>query len=417
MLPTTLDAWLAHIEACHPDEIELGLERVARVHENLALPAPACTITVAGTNGKGSVVAFLEAILGAAGYRVGAYTSPHLLAFNERVRLASMPVDDTTLCAAFARVETARGGVRLTYFEYATLAALVVFADAAPDAVLLEVGLGGRLDAVNLIDPDLALLAPIDLDHAAWLGDDRESIGREKAGILRAGRPAVSVDPEPPASVVARAAELGAPLHLPGRDYEYAVDAHGWRWHAGARTRTTLPRPGLFGRHQYANAAAVLTALELLRERLPVGQDAVRLGLLEAHLPGRFEVHPGAVETILDVAHNPHGVRALAGALATRPCEGRTLAVVGMLQDKAVEAALAELDDVAHWYVAPLPVARSADPQRLVAALQARSGEVEACASIDVAGRRAHAAASPGDRVVVFGSFHAVAAALRSDWA
>jgi dihydrofolate synthase/folylpolyglutamate synthase len=372
VLPTTLDAWL---------------------------------ITVAGTNGKGSVVAFLEAILGAAGYRVGAYTSPHLLAFNERVRLASMPVDDTTLCAAFARVETARGDVRLTYFEYATLAALVVFADAAPDAVLLEVGLGGRLDAVNLIDPDLALLAPIDLDHAAWLGDDRE------------GRPAVSVDPEPPASVVARAAELGAPLHLPGRDYEYAVDAHGWRWHAGARTRTTLPRPGLFGRHQYANAAAVLTALELLRERLPVGQDAVRLGLLEAHLPGRFEVHPGAVETILDVAHNPHGVRALAGALATRPCEGRTLAVVGMLQDKAVEAALAELDDVAHWYVAPLPVARSADPQRLVAALQARSGEVEACASIDVAGRRAHAAASPGDRVVVFGSFHAVAAALRSDWA
>ena len=224
MQPTTLAAWLAHIEACHPEEIELGLERVATVHAALALPVPACTVTVAGTNGKGSTVAFLEAILTAAGYRVGAYTSPHLLAFNERIRVGGVPVDDAALCTAFARVEAARGSVPLTYFEYTTLAALVVFADAAPDALLLEVGLGGRLDAV------------------------REAIGREKAGILRAGRPAVCADPEPPASVVARAAELGVALHLPGRDYAFAVDAHGWRWQADGRTRTTLPRPGLFGR-------------------------------------------------------------------------------------------------------------------------------------------------------------------------
>ncbi len=415
MSPTTLAAWLAHIEACHPEEIELGLERVAAVHAALALPVPACTITVAGTNGKGSTVAFLEAILGAAGFRTGAYTSPHLLDFNERVRIAGRPVDDATLCAAFARVEAARGAVPLTYFEYATLAALVVFAEAAPDALLLEVGLGGRLDAVNVVDPDLAILTPIDLDHAAWLGGDRESVGREKAGILRAGRPGVCVDPTPPTSVVARAAELGAPLHLPDRDYTFAVDAHGWRWQAGDRRRTSLPRPALFGRHQYANAAAVLTALDLLRDRLPVGQDAVRRGLLEVHLRGRFEVHPGEIETILDVAHNPHGVRALADALAARPCEGQTHAVVGMLADKAIEAALAELDGIARWFVAPLPVARGADPQRLVDALAQRDMEVSACRDVGDALHRAHAAASPGDRVVVFGSFHTVAAALRAD--
>ena len=415
MQPTTLAAWLAHIEACHPEEIELGLERVATVHAALALPVPACTVTVAGTNGKGSTVAFLEAILTAAGYRVGAYTSPHLLAFNERIRVGGVPVDDAALCTAFARVEAARGSVPLTYFEYTTLAALVVFADAAPDALLLEVGLGGRLDAVNVIDPDLAILTPIDLDHAAWLGHDHPDLAGSDPGVLRPGRPAVSVAPDPPASLDAVASDLAAPVYRPGRDYAFAVDAHGWRWQANGRTRTTLPRPGLFGRHQYANAAAALTALDLLSDRLPVGQDAVRFGLLDARLAGRFEVHPGEVETILDVAHNPHGVRALAGALSARPCEGRTLAVVGMLADKAIEAALAELDDVAHWYVAPLPVARGAEPQRLVDALAARGEAVTACQSVADAGRRAHADAAPGDRVVVFGSFHTVAAALRAD--
>ncbi|MDX1594676.1 MAG: bifunctional tetrahydrofolate synthase/dihydrofolate synthase [Gammaproteobacteria bacterium] len=417
MRPTTLAQWLNRIESCHPEEIELGLERVGEVAGRLDLPGT-CTVTVAGTNGKGSVVAFLEAMLGAAGYRVAAYTSPHLLAFNERVRLGGVPVDDAALCAAFARVEAARGAVPLTYFEYATLAALCVFADDAPDVRLLEVGLGGRLDAVNIVDADLAVVTPVDLDHAAWLGDDRETIGREKAGILRPGRPAISADPDPPASLVGVAAALGAPLHVAGRDYDFRVDAHGWRWSAPGRVRTSLPRPALFGRHQFANAAAALMALHLLAERFPVGQDAVRRGLLEARLPGRFEVHPGPVETILDVAHNPHGTRALAESLAARPTRGRTLAVVAMRDDKAVEAALAPLvDGVTAWYLAPLPAPGGADPVRLAGALEAYGATPARLASVAEALRSAHADAAEGDRVVVFGSFHTVAAALRAGWA
>jgi dihydrofolate synthase/folylpolyglutamate synthase len=414
--PRSLTDWLAWIEACHPEAMELGLDRVAAVDAALGAPRPPCVVSVAGTNGKGSVVALLESMLVAAGYRVGAYTSPHLLDFNERIRIDGAPVIDAALCAAFARVERARGTVPLTYFEYATLAALAVFAEAPLDVVLLEVGLGGRLDAVNVVDADVAVLTPIDLDHADWLGDDRESIGREKAGILRPGRIAVSVDPEPPRSVVEAATALGATLLLPGRDFEHAVDAHGWRWSGGGRSRTTLPRPALFGRHQYANAAAALAVLHALSDRLPVGQDAVRRGLLEARLPGRFQVLPGEVESILDVAHNPHAARALAAALATRPCEGRTLAVVGMLDDKAVEATLAALaDGVARWFVAPLPVPRGSDPARLVAALEALDADVESCADVTAALAHATGTADPGDRVLVFGSFHTVAAALGGD--
>lgn len=416
MPPASLAQWLDYIEGCHPQAMALGLERVAAVHAALDLPPPACTISVAGTNGKGSIVAFLEAILVAAGYRVGAYTSPHLRRFNERIRIAGVEAADAGLCRAFARVEAARGATLLTYFEFATLAALVLFAEAELDVVLLEVGLGGRLDAVNIIDADLAVLAPIDLDHAAWLGDNREAIGVEKAGILRPGRPAVSAEPQPPASVVAAAAALGAPLYLPDSDYRYAVDAHGWRWSAAGRERPALPRPALFGRHQYANAAAALMALECLGERLPVGQGAVRQGLLDAALPGRFEVQPGPVERILDVAHNPHGARALAAALAARPCDGRTLAVVGMLADKAIAATLAELaGGVSRWFAAPLPVPRGSDAGPLVAALAELGAEVEACASVADACSRARAVAADGDRIVVFGSFHTVAAVLAAD--
>ena len=416
MPPATLAEWLAWIEACHPAEIELGLERVGAVHAALGAPRPPRVITVAGTNGKGSVVAFLEAILGAAGYRVGAYTSPHLLDFNERIRVDGVPADDAALVDAFARVEAARGVTPLTYFEYATLAALVHFATRPLDVGVLEVGLGGRLDAVNVIDADVAVLTAIDLDHAAWLGPDRESIGREKAGILRPGRPAVCVDAEPPASVVEAAARLGAPLRLPGRDYSFAVDAHGWRWSTAGRMRTTLPRPALFGPHQYANAAGALMALHELDAELPVGQGAVRRGLLEARLRGRFEVVPGPVERILDVAHNPHGARALARALAARPCEGRTLAVAGMLADKEIEATLGALADaVAAWHVAPLDVPRGSDAGRLATALRALGATASVHADVAAAQRAALAAATPGDRVVVFGSFHTVAAALRAD--
>ncbi|HEY5790562.1 MAG TPA: bifunctional tetrahydrofolate synthase/dihydrofolate synthase [Gammaproteobacteria bacterium] len=411
-----LGDWLRRLEGLHPRSIDLGLERVGRVHAALGAPRPARVVTVAGTNGKGSLVALLEAILAAAGYRVGAYTSPHLLRFNERVRIAGAEADDAALCAAFARVEAARGDTSLTYFEFTTLAALLLLAEAPLDVALLEVGLGGRLDAVNLVDPDVAVLTPIDLDHAEWLGNDRDSVGREKAGIMRSGVPAVLGDPDPPASVLACAAKLGAPLYRLGQEFRHAIDAHGWRWEGGGRVRSSLPRPALAGAHQYANAATALMALECLADRLPVGQDAVRRGLLEVRLPGRFQVVPGPVETVLDVAHNPHGARALAATLAARPCDGRTLAVVGMLADKALGETLAALQPLVHgWYLAPLEGPRGSPAARLATALGAVEAEVSRCADVADALARAHAAARPGDRVVVFGSFLTVAAALRAD--
>ncbi len=411
----SLDDWLRWQESLHPSEIELGLERVRTVLECLDLAGPDFAIvTVAGTNGKGSCVAMLESILQAAGYHVGTFTSPHLLRYNERIRVAGAPVSDAELCAAFERIDGARGDISLTYFEFATLAAIDCLQRRGVEIAVLEVGLGGRLDAVNVLDADVALITPVDVDHVAWLGSDRETIGAEKAGIMRAGRPVVVSDPQPPRSVLQYADELGAPLALAGRDYRYEVaqGAQGdqWRWISGAQSRNALPLPALRGAVQLANAAAVLMVLARLGERFPVSQQAVRSGLLAVRLPGRFQVLPGRPMQILDVAHNPHSTRALAQTLAQQPCPGRTLAVLGMLDDKDIVASVASLHRrVDDWYLASLDVPRGVSAARLRAAL---GGEGQCFASVHAARTAALSVMHDDDRLVIFGSFHTVAAAL-----
>ncbi len=412
----TLNEWLAWQETLHAREIDLGLERVSFVLERLGRAHPPYTVlTVGGTNGKGSCVAMLESILGAAGYRVATYTSPHLLRYNERIRIGGVEVDDATLCRAFERVDQARGDITLTYFEFGTLAALDIFHDAGLDVAILEVGLGGRLDAVNAVDADVALITSIDLDHLDWLGSDRESIGREKAGILRTGRPAVCGDPHPPRSLVTQAQSLDVPLYCLGRDFGYAKNVSGWRWWSSIGRRDALPLPNLYGDFQLQNAAAVLMVLELYREGLPVGQDHLRRGLSEIQLRGRFQVLSGPVERILDVAHNPHGAAALAQALRQRPCTGRTLAVAAILGDKNVEGIGRNIRAVVDaWYAAGLDVPRGQSGAVLAERLAAVHPGVPILVHTCVCDAYAQALqdARPGDRVVVFGSFYTVAEVL-----
>ena len=421
-----LNDWLGHLESLHPKGqggIELGLERVARVKAALGQAQHCPVIVVGGTNGKGSTCAFLDAIYTAAGYRVGCYTSPHLLAYNERVRVGAAPIDDAALCAAFARVEAARQSagvqgaeVALTYFEFGTLAAWEVFAAARVEVAILEVGLGGRLDAVNVYDADCAVVTGIALDHTDWLGDTRDAIGFEKAGIFRAGKPALCADPEPPASLVAHAQAIGAHLSLIGRDYAAEPEAAGWRWR-GPRglSDPVLPRPGLPGAWQLNNAATVRYVVELLAECLPVQAEAFAAGLSRARLSGRFQVLPGRPTVILDVAHNPQAAAGLVANLAAQTGFGRTLMVVGMLADKDIEGALAALAGaVDAWFLARLDVPRGASAERLAEALQAvgARGSVARCASPAEALERAAKEAGENDRIVVCGSFYTVAAAL-----
>jgi len=435
----SLDAWLRWQETLHPAEIELGLERVAAVwaalRPDIAREGFACpVITVAGTNGKGSSVAMLEAILAAAGYRVGVYTSPHLLRYNERVRVAGEEAGDEALCAAFERVDQARGATSLTYFEFGTLAALDIFAGAAPDALVLEVGMGGRLDAVNIVDPDVSLITAIGVDHVQWLGADRDAIAREKAGILRRGRPGIYSGRELPEGLVQAAEAAGAPLYVLGRDFSHRAQGGQWTWTAGERRRDALPLPALQGRHQLDNAAGVLMALACAGERLPLGQGAVRDGLLGARLPGRFQVltgdAPGEPMRVLDVAHNAEAAAVLAAQLASLPPVRTTRAVVAMLADKDHAAVLAALaDQVDHWYLADLQGARAASAAQLAEALSSvferRGARVPvqrfdtvaaACAAAldDTRADARAAAGEPGERIVVFGSFYTVAEALHS---
>ncbi len=413
-----LDEWLAWQDSLHPRKIDLSLDRVGRVAGALGLERPPFpVVTVAGTNGKGSCVALLEAVLSVAGYRVGAYTSPHLLRYNERVRVAGAALDDTQLCRAFARIDDARGDTALTYFEFGTLAALDRFRAARVDLALLEVGMGGRLDATNVVDAEVALVAALGVDHRDWLGPDRESIAREKAGIFRPGRPAVCADPEPPESLVQYAARLGTPLYRIGREFDFRLDGAGsWEWECGMRRRRALPPPALQGEFQVRNAAAALMTLELLAERFPVTQDEVRRGLQEVRLPGRFQVIPGPVEYILDVAHNPQAAQSLAANLARRPCRGRTLAVVALLSDKEIEAVAAAVDCVVdRWLAAGLDGPRTLPAAEFAARIRAAPVRAPLSVHPSVAEALAHADAQarPGDRIVVFGSFRTVEAALR----
>ncbi|MCG6870832.1 MAG: bifunctional tetrahydrofolate synthase/dihydrofolate synthase [Gammaproteobacteria bacterium] len=413
--PFDLASWLRHIEALHPREMDfsdLGRVRELTADFNaLAIPR----VLVAGTNGKGSAVALLESIWLAAGYRVGAYFSPHLLRFNERIRINGQEVDDAALCEAFARVEVRRRQA-LTYFEFVTAAAAELFCHARLDVAILEVGLGGRLDAVNTIDPDVALVTQVGLDHQAWLGDDRERIGAEKAGILRAGRPAVCTDREPPASLLARAAEIDAPLAVLGRDFDYRVRGQGWDWREGQNSYSGLPWPALRGARQLDNAAGALAVLARLAERLPAGGNAIRPGLLKMRLAGRFQVLPGQPACVLDVAHNPDAARALAEGLAAHPVQGQTLAVFSALGDKDGAGMLSILKDaIDHWYVAPLGSSRGASRQQLqewlaAAGLSSRAHLLNAPVQAFEAARTA---AQAIDRVVVFGSFETVGVIMR----
>lgn len=419
---TDLSDWLAHCERLHPQNIDMGLERVREVAQRLNLRFDCPVITVAGTNGKGSTCAMLEAILGQAGFKTGVYTSPHLVHFEERLRLEGQAVQAQSLAVCFAEVEQARlqgEAVSLTYFEFSTLAILLCMMRAELDVVVLEVGLGGRLDAVNIIDPDCAIITSIDLDHMEFLGPDRESIGREKAGILRAGRPVVVSDPVPPQSVLDHAQALGADLWRFGHDFNFSGDKQQWGWAGRGRRYSGLAYPALRGANQLVNASGVLAALTALRERLPVTAQAVRSGLAFVELPGRFQIIPGQPTLVLDVAHNPHSVAALTANLDAMGFFPTTHAVFGAMADKDLEPMFSKIGPVINkWYFTDLPTPRAASAQDLRAMWLAQPKQVSEdvqCFSDPMAALQAAIdAADPADRIVVFGSFYTVGGVLQN---
>ncbi len=418
----TLNDWLAHSERLHAKNIDLGLDRVRVVADRMAIRFDCPVITVAGTNGKGSTCAMLEAILSQAGYRTGVYTSPHLVHFEERLRLQERIVEAHELVAAFERVEAARCNeqppVSLTYFEFSTLAILDVMARAKLDVVVLEVGLGGRLDAVNIIDPDCAVITSIDLDHMEFLGPDRESIGFEKAGIMRPGRPVVVSDPVPPQSVLDHARAIGADLWRFGVDFNFSGDQQQWAWAGRERRYAGLAYPALRGANQLVNASGVLAALTALRARLPVTAQAVRNGLAMVELPGRFQIVPGQPALVLDVAHNPHSVAALAANLDAMGFFPTTHAVFGAMADKDLAPMLQRVGPIIdRWYFTDLPTPRAQTAQRLAEQWRALNTRKDASAQVFAdplqALQAAVLAADPADRIVVFGSFYTVGGVLK----
>ena len=415
----TLADWLAHCERLHPKTVELTLDRIAAVKARLGIAFAAPTIVVGGTNGKGSTCAMLEAIALAAGYRVALHSKPHLVRFEERCRIGGADVDGALLLPHFESVERARGDISLTYFEFTLLAIASLFAATPLDLVVLEVGLGGRLDAVNAFDGDCAVLTSIDIDHTEYLGTDRESIGREKAGILRPGKPAIVGDPVPPRSVIDEAARIGADLWLAGRDFRHAGDRQQWSWTGRGKNLSGLGYPALRGANQLLNASAALAAFEALRERLPVSAQAIRSGLATVELPGRFQVVPGAPTIVLDVAHNPHAIAALALNLDQMGFFPRTHAVFGVMQDKDVAAILARMAPLVDaWHVTDLPTPRAATADRLAQALRGNAATSAASVHTHASPRAALAAAivaaDPADRIVVFGSFYTVGGVLEN---
>ena len=413
----SLADWLAHAEHLHPKNIELGLERVRAMAQKLGLAFDCPVITVAGTNGKGSTCAMLESILMHAGYRTAVFTSPHLVHFEERLRLSGEAVKAEALAAHFEAVEEARGDMTLTYFEFTTLALLLCTVASKPDVAILEVGLGGRLDAVNVVDADCAIITSIDLDHMEFLGPDRESIGFEKAGIMRAGRPVIVSDPVPPQSVIAHAEAIGADLWRVGRDFNVSGDKQQWGWSGRGRRYSGLAYPALRGANQLVNAAGVLAALEALRPRLPVTAQAVRIGLASVELPGRFQIVPGEPALVLDVAHNPHAVAALAENLDAMGFYPTTHGVFGVMADKDLAPMFARIGPmIDRWYFTDLPTPRAAKAADLQARWEAQNTRADASASAHAGPMEALQAAidraDPADRIVVFGSFFTVGGVL-----
>lgn len=412
---STLPEWLAWQQTLHPSTIDLGLDRIRRTLVRLGWRQPSCpVITVAGTNGKGSSVALLNSILRESGYRVGAFTSPHILRYNERIVVADREASDASLMAAFERIDAARGEDTLTFFEFNAIAAFLIFETAGLDAIVLETGMGGRLDAVNVVDSDVAIVTSIALDHCEWLGNDVEQIGREKAGIFRTGRPAIFGSLSMPASVQDTADAIGAQLRRLGQHFRYERDGDRWAWQGSRTAFEDLPSPALIGDIQFDNAAGVLAALETLSDRLPVERPAIERGLRKVQIAGRFQRIRGRNEWILDVAHNPAAAQTLASQLAARPRTGRTIAICGILGDKDAEGiaqALRETFD--EWIAAGLSGDRTIPPERLAERLQAGGASVSMMAP-DVAAACVKAAqvASPADTVVIFGSFLTVAAGM-----
>ncbi|HAT30488.1 MAG TPA: bifunctional tetrahydrofolate synthase/dihydrofolate synthase [Janthinobacterium sp.] len=421
-LPTTLPDWLAMLEQRHSEtRINLGLDRVRAVKERLALRFDCPVIMVAGTNGKGSTCAMLESILLRAGYKVGLYIKPHFLDFNERARVKGNMASDAELVAAFGAVEAVRGDTALTYFEFTTLAIMHLLAGAGLDVVILEVGLGGRLDAVNVIDADVAIVTSVDIDHTDYLGETREEIGFEKAGIFRAGKTAICSDPVPPKSLIAHAEAIGAELWLLGRDFNYSGDKQQWNYGGRTQRRNSLAYPSLRGANQILNATAVLAALEALKLTLPVGAQEVRSGLVMVELPGRFQVLPGRPTVILDVAHNPHAASALNQNLGNMGFHPYTYAVFGSMLDKDIDGVMAAMGEhVDHWCLCDLPSARAASASQLAAKarimLANKAGSADRSVNIfpDPAAAFANAMSRAGenDRIVVFGSFLTVAGVM-----
>lgn len=427
-LPTNLADWLAYCERQHPKTIDMGLDRVreviGRLNGGRGLPLPCPLITVGGTNGKGSTCAMLEAIYHQAGYRTAVYGSPHLVHFEERARWLGEPIRPSALLPMFEAVEIARRGgdgqseVALTYFEFTTLAIVLALVELRPDVMILEVGMGGRLDAVNAFDPDCSVITSIDLDHMEYLGPDREAIGYEKAGIMRTGRPVVVSDPVPPQSVVDRAIEIGADLWRLGRDFHFAGDKQQWGWTGRIRRYSGLAYPALRGANQLLNASGVLAALEAMHPRLPVTAQAVRNGLALVELPGRFQIVPGQPTLVLDVAHNPHSVAALAENLDAMGFYPTTHAVFGAMADKDLRPMFERINPlVDRWYFTDLPNPRAANAQSLQAIWQGTSTrtDVKSTPWPDPmqALQAAVEAADPADRIVVFGSFFTVGGVLQ----
>ena len=420
-LPTTLEAWLARCEQMHPTEIDMGLARVREVKDRLALKFNMPLIVVAGTNGKGSTCAMLESVALQAGYKVGLYSKPHLVHFEERCRVNGAMVAGADLLPHFAAVEAARGEVSLTYFEFTLLAIARLLSLADLDVVILEVGLGGRLDAVNIFDGDCAVITSIDIDHVEYLGGTRELIGFEKAGIMRSGKPVVISDPLPPLSMLNHAEAVGAQAWCFGRDFNYTGDKQQWSWAGRTKRYNGMAYPALRGANQLLNASGVLAAFEALRELLPITAQAVRSGLGMVELPGRFQIVPGQPTLVLDVAHNPHAVAALAQNLDNMGFHPRTHVVFGAMRDKAIAEIfqrMAPLVDTWHFTDLPTPRAASAAELRdLHASLALKGpGPVTVVCHSDPAQAlsAAVAAADPTDRLVVFGSFYAVGGVLKN---
>ena len=419
-LPTTLADWLARCERLHPKEIDMTLARVRLVKERLGIEFTVPVIAVAGTNGKGSTCAMLEAIALQAGYRVGLYSKPHLVHFEERCRVNGQMVDGAALLPHFEAVEGARGDVSLTYFEFTLLAIARLLAETPLDLVILEVGMGGRLDAVNAFDADCAIITSIDIDHAEYLGPDRETIAIEKAGIMRAGKPVIVSDPVAPRSLTTEAQRVGAELWLLGRDFNVSGDKQQWSWAGRHKRFNAMAYPALRGANQLLNAAGVLAAFEALRDRLPISAQAVRNGFALVELPGRFQTIAGQPTLVLDVAHNPHAVATLAQNLDQMGFFPRTHAVFGVMADKDIAAILTRMAPlVDHWHFTDLPMARAAHAQDLAALYRslALQGPGPVTLAVHAQPGRALAAAlegaDPADRIVVFGSFHTVGGVLQ----